>query len=90
MLFDKFANPGAHNTYGAGHLAFYGDSITKITHVAFMISPYTIIEAGGGDSSTTTLQAAAASNAMVRCRLVKYRSDLVATVKPNYSSIGLS
>jgi cell wall-associated NlpC family hydrolase len=89
MLFDKFAQTGAHNTYGPGHLAFYGDSITKITHVAFMISPYTILEAGGGDSSTTTLEQAAKSNAMVRARLVKYRNDLVATVKPNYRTIGM-
>jgi cell wall-associated NlpC family hydrolase len=89
MLFDRFSVTGTTSVRAAGSLAFYGESITKIDHVAFMIDQYRIIEAGGGDSTTTTLEAADLRNAMVRMRLVGYRSDLVATVKPRYATIGL-
>lgn len=46
---------------------FYGESIEKITHVAFYIGGNTIIEAGGNDTS-----------GMVRLRKFPYRKDLVA------------
>lgn len=89
MLYDRFAKDGTLGVYSAGTLVFYGESVTKITHVAFMVDAYRIIEAGGGTSETTTLEAADKRNAMVRIRHVHYRGDLVATVKPRYAKIGL-
>lgn len=90
MLFDRFSKSGTMGVRGAGVLAFYGSSVTRITHVAFMVSPYQIVEAGGGDSTTTTPEEADRRRAMVRGRLIDYRGDLVATVKPRYAPIGIA
>lgn len=89
MLFDKFSSDGSRSSIGAGTLVFYGQSVTKITHVAFMVSPYQILEAGGGDSKTSSPEKGDANIAMVRGRHMSYRKDLVATVKPRYGKIGL-
>ena len=83
------ARGGSVGAYSQGTFAFYGESVTKITHVAFMVSPYQIIEAGGGGHKTLSVEDAAKNNAFVRLRDIKYRKDgLVATVKPRYASIG--
>jgi cell wall-associated NlpC family hydrolase len=88
-LFDHFQKTALWNKYGLGALAFYGESVSKITHVAFMLDQYRIIEAGGGGSKSTSPAAASAQNAFVRIRLIKRRPDLVAVLKPSYASIGV-
>lgn len=88
-LYERFESSGSVGSRAAGALAFYGKSAREITHVAFMVDPYRILEAGGGNAQTDTIEEAAANNAMVRGRLVNYRTDLVATVKPRYSTIGM-
>jgi cell wall-associated NlpC family hydrolase len=88
-LYNFFEKTSAYNKYGLGALAFYGESVTKITHVAFMIDTYRVVEAGGGGSSSKTANDAAKLNAYVRVRLVKHRKDLVAVLKPTYSPIGM-
>ena len=88
-LHDWFAPRSTHGAYSAGALAFYGPSLNQITHVAFMVDAYRVIEAGGGGSSTKTLTDATAQNAVVRMRPVKHRKDFLVTLKPNYSVIGL-
>jgi cell wall-associated NlpC family hydrolase len=88
-LHDRFTATGTLGVRGAGVLAFYGHSVTKVTHVAFMIDAYRILEAGGGGKAVTTGAAAAQADARVRQRLLEYRADLVATVKPRYGTIGL-
>jgi|GEM_PF-6708883 len=90
MLYDRFHNTGTEGVKGPGVLAFYGESVTKITHVAFMVDQFRILEAGGGDSSTDTLAEAAVRGALVRGRLLEYRQDLVATVRPRYARIGVA
>lgn len=67
-----------------GALMFYGKDVRSITHVAMCVSEYQIIEAGGGGSNTTDLSKAIASEAYVRLRPIDHRSDLVATVFPQY------
>ncbi len=90
MLFNRFHITGYHGAPpGAGVLAFYGTKVTDISHVAFMIDPYRIIEAGGGDHTTTTPEAADARGAMVRIRLLSHRPDLLTLIKPRYSAIGV-
>lgn len=90
MLFDRFSKTGTQSLVGsAGALAFYGESVTKITHVAFMVDRYRVIEAGGGDETTTTEEEADRRGAMVRGRTVGYRGMPVAIVKPRYATIGL-
>lgn len=65
-----------------GSLAFYGKSVTQITHVAVCIGDGLILEAGGGRSATTTAEAAAKQNAYIRVRPMRRRADLVAVVDP--------
>lgn len=89
QIYALLEREGTEGVFCPGAFSFYGESVTKITHVAFMIDAYRILEAGGGDSKTLTLQDAARRNALVRMRLVKYRGDLVSTVKPRYAKIGL-
>lgn len=88
-LYDRFARDGTLAVRGPGVLAFYGKSVAHITHVAFMVDAYRILEAGGGRADTDTLPEAAALNARVRGRLLEYRGDLVITVRPRYGTIGL-
>lgn len=86
-LFDHFSTNGEWNRHGAGALAFYGKDAKHITHVAMMLDQFRIIEAGGGDGTTTTLEAAASRGAMVRIRLLKHRGDLVAVIRPRFTTI---
>lgn len=88
-LYDHFEGTSTHGVYGPGVLAFYGKSTREISHVAFMIDQYRIIEAGGGSSSVLSPKDADFNNSFVRMRLVKHRSDLVGTLKPGYSTIGM-
>jgi cell wall-associated NlpC family hydrolase len=83
-LFDHFSRNGEWNKYTPGALAFYGQSATEISHVAFLVSSSQIIEAGGGDHTTTTLEEARKRGACVRIRMIKARPDLVAVIRPNY------
>lgn len=87
-LFDHFSQNGDWNKAQAGALAFFGKDSKNITHVAMLLDPYRIIEAGGGDGTTTSLEAAQAKGAMVRIRLLKFRKDLVAVIRPHYIHIG--
>lgn len=88
-LFNHFEKTGEWNKYSCGSLAFYGNSVTEINHVAMMLDNYRIIEAGGGGSKTNTLDDASTQNAYVRIRLLNNRKDLVAVIKPRYSKIGV-
>ncbi len=87
-LYNYFETNGSVNTYGAGALAFYGESVAKVTHVAFCVDQYRMIEAGGGGSKVNTLQDAIVHEAFVRVRLIKSRKDLVSVIKPRYVLIG--
>jgi len=88
-LFDHFSKNGAWNKYVPGALAFYGPSSKDIKHVAFLISPYQMVESGGGDFTTVTYIRALIQDAQVRVRPVRYRKDLIAVILPDYSAIGL-
>lgn len=85
-MYHHFMVPGRMigNYETAGALAFYGKSVNQITHVAFMINDYQVIEAGGGDSTTLTRDAAEKRGACVRIRLLNQRKDLVAVILPAY------
>ena len=88
-IYDKLHLTGSLDSYSPGSLAFYGQSVTQITHVGFLIDKYRIIEAAGGGRECDTFEEAKARGAMVRIRPIKYRKDLVAMVKPRYYQIGL-
>lgn len=85
-LMKFFLNPALgkiveRDEYETGCLAFYGVD-GRITHVAMMFDPWTILEAGGGGSKTLTLQDAINQNAYVRLRPVTRRKDLVCVIRP--------
>lgn len=65
-----------------GALVFFGKHIDSITHIAMMLTPTVIIEAGGGGSRTNTEQDAINQNAFIRLRPFGQRKDIVAVVKP--------
>lgn len=83
-LFEHFVKISVKNEYSEGAIAFYGSSLTKIIHVAFMVDSFRIIEAGGGGSTTLTKEDASLRNAFVRVRPVKARADFLLTLKPLY------
>jgi len=71
-----------------GALVFYGHSHQRITHVAFGLDRYRILEAGAGGKRIITMGDAIKYNAYVRIRPVSYRSDMVTVLKLRYNSIG--
>lgn len=88
-LFDVFEKTGRMGVYGPGSLCFFGSSYRAISHVAFALDTYRMLEAGGGGSKTQTLADAVAQNAYVRVRLIKNRKDLQAVIMPQYTTIGM-
>lgn len=86
MLYMHFLKD-SYDAKDAGALAFYGESLRKITHIAMMIDPLRIIEAGGGGSKTKTKEDADLANAFVRIRPLNHRSDLLAVLMPNYMKV---
>lgn len=88
-LYNHFEKVGSVDTWGPGALAFFGKDARNITHIGFCVDQYRMIEAGGGGSKTLTEQDAVKQNAYVRMRLIKNRKDLVAVIKPRYSTIGV-
>lgn len=86
MLWDYFLLEG-DEIWGpkTGALMFYGKSKDHISHVAFCLNQYQIIEAGGGDSSCTDLSRAIAKSAFVRLRPSDHRlSERQGILLPRY------
>jgi len=81
-LFDKFKNCPSTRTIGA--LAFYGASLTQITHVAWLLDDLTVIESAGGGSANTNVDLSKKTGAGVRIRPLIYRSDFLAVRLPSY------
>lgn len=71
-----------------GALVFYGHSRHRITHVAFGLDKYRVLEAGSGGKSIRTMDDAIKHNAVIRIRPYNYRSDSVAIYRPFYKGIG--
>lgn len=67
-----------------GSLLFFGKSDKEITHVAFAVDKFFMVEAGGGGHLTLTKEDAAATGALVRLRPISSRLDLVAKIRPLY------
>ena len=83
-LYDALMKSGQYNVTLPGALAFYGKNFRAISHVAMIIYPDIIIEAGSGGSATKTVQDAIDQNAYIRIRSLKRRSDLIACIMPKY------
>jgi len=66
-----------------GSILFFGKSPDQVTHTAFALNPFQMVEAGGGGSTTVNLKAAEEQNAFIRIRPI--RSDLIGAFNPFYS-----
>lgn len=88
-LYDFFEKKGEWNAYKIGALAFYGKSVREVIHVAMLLDQYRIIEAGGGGPAVLTKDIAGDKNAFVRMRLINYRTDLCAVIRPRFTTIGM-
>lgn len=87
-LYIHFMKNGLIVPIGAGSLAFYGKDTRSVSHVAFCIDQYRVIEASGGNSRTRKIQDAIDHEAFVKVSLVDKRKDFLCTIKPQYKSIG--
>ena len=87
-LYDHFSLPINHVSEQPqlGAVAFYGESPQLVTHVAFLLNRYRMIEAGGGDSTVVTRGDAAFKNALVRVRPLRIKY-LLGTFLPEYVSV---
>ena len=65
-------------------LVFYGKSSKAVSHVAFGLDNFRIVEAGGGGSKCINVEAADQFKAMVRIRPFNDRHDIVAIIMPEY------
>lgn len=83
-LYKVFLDKGVISAKGFGSLAFYGQSRSRIIHVAFGLDNIRVLEAGGGGRHVKTLADAIKYNAFIRIRPIQWRSDLVAIIKPRY------
>lgn len=75
---------GPHPITPTGALLFYGKSVPTISHVALVVSPYSVIECGGGDHTTITVEIANQLGAGVRKSWIGHRTDKLAAVYPPY------
>lgn len=67
-----------------GTLVFFGKDSKSIDHVGFALNGTQMIEAGGGTSATLNEEIAEKTNAYVKIRPYKYRSDFFVIIHPNY------
>lgn len=85
-LYDHFNDNGAVTLLkpDKGAILFFGMDLKHITHIAIALDDEHMFEAGGGGSKTITLKDAVRASAFVRCRPIKNRKDLVASLLPKY------
>ena len=88
-LYIHFKKNGESDRLQAGSLCFFG-TIYNITHCAFAIDGFRMVEAGGGGRKTTTREAAQRQNAFIRIRPIGSRKDLVAAIYPEYRHLQLN
>lgn len=76
--------PVQRDAVDLGDLVFYSSSksTSKITHVMMVLNDTLCIGAQGGGESTTTLADAVKTDGYVRTRIIDYRDDRVAIVRP--------
>ena len=86
-LYNHFKENGTISECMApGVIAFYGKTLIEITHVAFGIDSFRVIEAGGGDRRCTNEFEASKIGAMVRIRPYRSRKDFLGMLMPEYAN----
>lgn len=67
-----------------GDLIFFGPTSNTISHVAFCLGNYLMLEAGGGNSQMDNRNKSIQQNARVRIRPIDNRMDSVGFKRPEY------
>jgi cell wall-associated NlpC family hydrolase len=62
-----------HGEAMKGDVLFFGDTRSKITHIAIADNDWQMVEAGGGGQKSTS--------GMVRIRPIQHRKDLIAILR---------
>ena len=70
--------------YPVGSFIFYDGGSPKISHVAFMVDTFSVLEAGGGSSTTNSVEKARDLGACVREVFWQHRKDVRAIVFPKF------
>jgi cell wall-associated NlpC family hydrolase len=88
QIYTRFSRLYRTTPYPAlGDISFYGASEALITHVAFCLDTYSILEAGGGDERTLYPSVAAQQDAFVRIRPWNYRKFQPIILRPVYPTV---
>src|SRR3990167_4717261 len=72
-LYDHFVKEGRLCEPQSLALIFYGENEKQITHIAFILDKFSLIEAGGGDSTVINKDIAVKKGAYIRIRPLNYR-----------------
>jgi len=89
-LYDLFSKKSSGiSPIKCGSLIFFGESVTKITHVAMAIDSWQLTESAGGGSECITTDISKQKGAGVRIMPINYRNDRVAILWPGYEKIGV-
>lgn len=83
-LYNYYLFHGAPSDPKFGALCFYGKSLNEISHIGFCLSSSLMIEAASGDHTTIDLATAVRQGACVKIRPIKYRTDFLSVVMPNW------
>ena len=83
-LYDHLSKKSISKKASAGCIAFFGESVHRITHVALVINDTQMIEAGGGGAEVTGIHIADSKSAFIRIRLLSNRNDCCAILFPDY------
>ena len=84
-LYAKFMKDSEQATEPSfGSLIFYGKDFQSISHVAFGVNSFQMIEAGGGNNTVSNSDIAEKTNAYVKIRPYRHRSDLLGIINPKY------
>lgn len=83
-LYEYYRAFGRRDVMELGSLAFFGTSLSTISHVAMLLDRKYVIHAGGGGSKTKTVADAVAQNAYVCVRPLAKIPRLAAVIRPCY------
>lgn len=85
QLYDHFSMRAVSSgNMEAGALVFYGKSRDEVSHVAMLINPHQVIEAGGGGGNVRDVSSAIKEQAFIRIRPFGHRKDVIDILLPNY------
>jgi cell wall-associated NlpC family hydrolase len=86
-LYRRLSRLGWRSGLKEGSILFFGQTRNCITHTEIALNSTLMIGASGGDRKTKTKEDAARRNAFVKIRPISTRTDLVASIIPNFEEV---